>query len=504
MHISSLPSKYGIGDLGPAAKKFADFLYASDQAIWQVLPLNPTSASQGYSPYSSTSSLAGNTLFISPEILLQQNLLSSDDIETLEQFLRKDKFEEVEKGKKRMLQVMYNNYRNIERPEIKKLFQDFCEKENYWLNDFALFSVIREAENNRPWYEWRIEFKDRHNGALVRFANDHNDDIEEIKFGQLIFHQQWHALKDYCKTLNVHLLGDLPIYVGYDSVDVWSNREIFSLDKDGGRLKVAGVPPDAFNDDGQLWGMPVFKWEVLRQNNYSWWVSRLKKNLEWFDEIRLDHFRAFSDYWEVDAKESTAINGKWIKGPGSDFFNTIKKELGGLPFVAEDLGEIDDAVYELRDHFNLPGMNVLQFAFGENMPWSEYIPHHQKSNSITYTGTHDNNTTLGWYNALKKAEVKNLTLYAGRKVSRRNVVELLCTMAYGTVADRAIIPMQDVLCLDEDARMNIPSFPSDNWKWRMNENAAAKEIVLQLKEWCRIYDRSNKIKIKKEPGNILQ
>ncbi|MEO8582769.1 MAG: 4-alpha-glucanotransferase [Flavitalea sp.] len=493
MHISSLPSKYAIGDLGPAANEFADFLKRASQSIWQMLPLNPTSASQAYSPYSSTSSLAGNILFISPEILIKQKLITQNDLEEIEELLINENIIQMEEGKKRMLTKAYYNYRSHEDPLLKKQFQNFCNKENYWLHDFALYTVIKEKQNNQPWYQWNIQYKDHHDYALARFSNDHSDEIELVKFSQLLFNLQWTALKTYCSNLGIHLLGDLPIYVGHDSVDVWSNREIFSLDKNGAPIKTAGVPPDVFNSNGQLWGMPVFNWNVLKEKHYDWWVCRLKKNLEWFGEIRLDHFRAFSSYWEVDANETTAIKGKWKQGPGADFFQTIKKELNGLPFVAEDLGEIDDAVYELRDQFSLPGMNVLQFAFGEKMPQMVYIPHHQKSNSIVYTGTHDNNTTLGWYRSLKKWERKNLTLYTGTSVTKGNVVEILCRMAYGTVADRVILPMQDVLCLDEDARMNTPSGKKGNWTWKMSRSAITSDIEKQLEEWCYLYDRKNQI-----------
>jgi 4-alpha-glucanotransferase len=306
---------------------------------------------------------------------------------------------------------------------------------------------------------------------------------------QFVFFRQWHALKKYCNTKGIQIIGDLPFYVSYDSVDVWSHRNIFKLDREGNRLAMAGVPPDAFSEEGQLWGMPVFNWDVLKEQNFDWWIKRLQVNRELFDVTRLDHFRAFSAYWEVPAHEPTARNGTWQKGPGAQLFKAAKESLGALPFIAEDLGEIDEPVYKLRDQFELPGMNVLQFAFGSDMPRSTHTPHNYRQHSIVYTGTHDNNTTRGWYKEEKGKAQKQLEKYMGRKIKEQESPFVFCCMAYGSVADTAILPVQDVLGLDESARMNTPSSAENNWNWRLWSGQITPEAEKRLRGWTRIYNR---------------
>ncbi|HWJ26781.1 MAG TPA: 4-alpha-glucanotransferase, partial [Flavisolibacter sp.] len=385
LHISSLPSPFGIGDMGHEAKLFAGFLYRSRQHYWQLLPINPTEAGQGHSPYSAISSKAGNPLLISPELLAGERLVDSNELTQyhLPQEAKAD-YARAEEIKNELFDKAYQNFISGNFASPKNEFEQFCTKEKDWLDDFAFYALLKKENGGKPWYEWKEEWKQRSEDALQKLLSDHEDEIKKIKWLQFIFFKQWKELKAYCNNLNIRLIGDMPFYISYDSADVWANKEIFALDENGNRTGMAGVPPDAFSADGQLWGMPVFKWDVLKENRYGWWINRLKKNIELFDIVRLDHFRAFDEYWEVSAGETTAKKGQWKPCPGKDFFETVQKELGELPFIAEDLGEITESVYQLRDAFGLPGMKVLQFAFGGDMPRSLHINHHHDQNFIVY------------------------------------------------------------------------------------------------------------------------
>ncbi len=491
MHITSLPSAFGIGDLGPEAIAFAKFLYQSKQQFWQLLPLNPTGPEQSYSPYSSVSSIAGNTILISPELLAKDGLLSKKE---LKKFClpgtEKVDFKGAKAAKDQLFETAYQNFCRHEFPELQSAFDQFCETQVSWLNDFALYTVLKQHHEGKPWFEWPEPYKKRESKVLEQFSAKNRILLQKEKWLQFLFFNQWKALKDFCHKRSIRLLGDLPFYISYDSVDVWANPEIFSLDKNSNMIGVAGVPPDYFNADGQLWGMPVFNWEALKASNYSWWVQRIRKNTELFDLLRLDHFRAFSDYWEVSSKEKTAINGEWKAGPGSDFFTVLQKEIGKLPFVAEDLGEINEAVYQLRDEFRFPGMKVLQFAFGEDMPGSIHIPHNYQQNSFAYTGTHDNNTIVGWFaKDADKQSIKRLKQYVGTKVSEENVHWILAKLAYTSVAKTVIIPMQDILGLDEKSRMNTPASKEKNWAWRMLPGAINKLLQKKLRNQVLFFNR---------------
>jgi 4-alpha-glucanotransferase len=368
-------------------------------------------------------------------------------------------------------------------------FQQFCESESSWLNDFALFMVIKKENGRKPWFQWDEEYKLRRPKAMEEYIQTHSDEINKVKWIQFIFSKQWKELKDYCNNLGIQLIGDLPFYVSYDSSDAWSHKEIFAIDEHGNRTGMAGVPPDTFSTDGQLWGMPVFKWDVLKERGYDWWIERIKKNKELFDLVRIDHFRAFAEYWEVPAGEDTAKNGLWKPGPGSEFFETIKDKLGELPFVAEDLGEVDDKVFNLRDEFDLPGMKVLQFAFGDDMTESNYIPHNYEQNFIVYTGTHDNDTIKGWYKYTDEKTRKRVEQYIGKPVQESDVNIILARLAYGSVARIAILPLQDVLGLDETARMNVPASGENNWTWRLLPGEVGPEAERLLQEWTWLYNR---------------
>lgn len=489
--VTSLPSAYGIGDFGPEATAFADFLSRSRQTYWQVLPLNPVDSGEGHSPYSANSSLAGSPLFISPDILVREGLLDEADLagQLLPQTDHVD-FKAASRLKQALLDKAWQRFEEAGTAADRRAFGLYCQQEATWLDDYALYAVLKEAHSNEPWHRWPEAFRLRKPDALVKFREEQAESIDKAKWFQFLFARQWDTLKTYCNSLGVRLFGDLPFYISHDSVDVWANPNLFSLDKEGKMTAIAGVPPDYFNADGQIWGMPVFRWDELKKQDYAWWIERLRKNMERYDLLRLDHFRAFSDYWEVPAGEKTAIKGVWNPGPGADFFKVVKRELGELPFVAEDLGKINRGVYELRDEFDLPGMNVLQFAFGEEMPQSVNSLHHHRLNSVAYTGTHDNNTTRGWYRKDAQEEQREqLNKYTGQTVSEENVHTVLGRMTYASVAKIAILPMQDVLGLDESARLNTPASASNNWSWRVMPNQLTTAIEEQLREWTNLYDR---------------
>ncbi|HEV7349566.1 malto-oligosyltrehalose synthase [Telluribacter sp.] len=490
LHITSLPSPFGLGDLGPEAKAFADFLYRTGQKYWQLLPLNPTEQGQAHSPYSALSSRAGNPLLISPELLADAGLLDPKDFKKY-RLPQKDQadYAEAERIKTELFEIAWKNYKDGEFATMKQQFLDFCRQEALWLDDFALFIVLKDKNGGKPWFEWPEEFKQRDKKVLEKLKAEQADQFEKTRWLQFIFLSQWKRLRTYCNNRGIQLFGDMPFYTSYDSVDVWANREIFSLDKEGNMTGIAGVPPDFFSEDGQLWGMPVFEWDVLKKQNYRWWIERLIKNIELFDIVRLDHFRAFADYWVVPAGEKTARRGEWKLGPGSEFFNQVKKEMGGLPFIAEDLGDVSPIVLELRDEFELPGMKVIQFAFDESMPQSIFIPHNFTPNFVAYTGTHDNNTILGWYNQEGKEDKKRMDKYLGRVLERDEIAPAMCRMAFASVAKIAIIPLQDLLGLDEKSRMNYPGEGEGNWLWRLKPGQLTKEAEKQLLEWTRIYNR---------------
>ncbi|WAC13606.1 malto-oligosyltrehalose synthase [Dyadobacter pollutisoli] len=469
MHITSLPSPFGIGDMGPEAFAFADFLEKGNQRLWQILPLNPIEEAQGNSPYSALCSRAGNPLLISPEELMKDDLLSA---KTLSQYYLPQtghvSFSKAQHVKAELLKMAYETFDQNANNADRADFEGFCTKNSEWLGDFALYMVLKEKHGSQPWYEWPEPFRLRDDNALQTVLKTEADGIRYIQWQQYIFDKQWKKLRAYCNGLNIGLLGDIPFYVSYDSSDVWSNRELFCVDEKGRITGVAGVPPDAFSDDGQLWGMPVFNWEALQAQDYQWWVARLAKNIELFDLIRLDHFRAFADYWQVPGGEKTAVNGEWKLGPDEAFFTKMHETFGNLPFIAEDLGEVSPEVFKLRDKFSLPGMKVLQFAFDENMPQSDHIAHNFSPNFIAYTGTHDNNTVKGWFRQSTEDALRSrIENYVGHDINEENVCEALARLTYGSVAKTAILPIQDVLNLDETSKMNSPGTHGDNWAWRL-------------------------------------
>jgi malto-oligosyltrehalose synthase/4-alpha-glucanotransferase len=492
MHITSLPSDFGVGDLGPQAYAFADFLQRTHQTYWQLLPLNPVEMSSHYSPYSSFSSMAGNTLLISPELLVYDRLLTEQDVEDHRMPVREQaEFKEASRTKDILLETAWKNFRSGEETELHNAFYTFNKQEIYWLDEFALYVMLKRYHQGEPWYRWEGRYKQRHAQSLQEFTAEHEEEVLRVKWEQFLFYRQWNMLRQYCNDRGIRLFGDLPFYVCHDSVDVWAHPEIFSLNDDNSIRGMAGVPPDFFNANGQLWGMPVFNWQVLKNQGYAWWVQRLRMNQKFFDLIRIDHFRAFGDYWEVPAGSTTAAAGSWHTGPGSDLFNTVREQLGELPFVAEDLGEITGAIHALRDELQLPGMKVLQFAFSGQAEESIYAPHnYTNTNFVVYTGTHDNNTTKGWFRKeLGKDKRKGLARYTGYKVSEDNAHKVLMRLALGSTSKIAMIPMQDVLGLDENARLNMPGSTGSNWLWRMQKDVLTPELEKQLRELILLYNR---------------
>lgn len=490
LHITSLPSAYGIGDLGPEAERFAEFLNQSGQRYWQILPINPTGEEQIYSPYSAVSAMAGNTLLISPEKMVADELVSPADLKKFSVANNgKVNYKEATLVREVLFEKGFRTF--LSNPQTHPPFREFCRRESWWLDNFALYSVLKQHHDNKPWYEWPNPYKLRQQKALGDINRFHVERINKVKWLQYIFDKQWNELKTFCNNLNILMFGDLPFYVSYDSADVWANPEIFKLDNARNMRGVAGVPPDYFNSKGQLWGMPVFRWDVLKKKGYSWWIHRVRKNFELFDLVRLDHFRAFISFWEVPADEKTAVNGKWNRGPGSEIFKAFQEKLGKLAFVAEDLGDVDASVFALREEFDFPGMKVLQFAFGDNMTASDYIPHNYTTNFVVYTGTHDNNTTVGWWLKDTKQDVRaNLKQYVDEPgISQNNIHLVLGKMAYASVAKIVILPLQDILGLDETARMNTPASVKLNWLWRLKGGQLLPTFKNQLLKWARLYNR---------------
>ncbi|HVO76584.1 MAG TPA: 4-alpha-glucanotransferase [Candidatus Bathyarchaeia archaeon] len=466
LHVTSLPSRHAIGDLGIGAHAFADFLARAGQTVWQVLPLSPTDGAHGNSPYSSVSAFAGNALLISPEILVDEGLLRPEEVPPPARppAARVD-YREAAAEKWRLLGRAYERFRSTgwKRDEYER----FCSNAP-WLEDYALFVVLKKHFAGVLWSAWPREFRDRDEMSLADARSMFSLDIDRTKFFQFLFFRQWMALKARCAGLGVRLMGDIPIYVNYDSVDVWTNNRFFKLGPDRRPLFLAGVPPDYFSETGQLWGNPVYDWGALRADGYRWWIARFAHNLGLFDHVRVDHFRGFVAYWQVPAGEKTAVKGAWVKAPADDFFGALLRAFPGFPLIAEDLGIITPDVKEVMARHGIPGMRVLLFAFTEDNPKHPYLPVNYVKNCVVYTGTHDNNTARGWFahEALPEERAR-LERCVGRKVTEETVHVELIRLAMTSVADVAVIPMQDILGLGEEARMNRPAVPQGNWEWRL-------------------------------------
>lgn len=487
LHITSLPSAFGIGDLGPAAYEFIDFLEASGHKYWQLLPLNPTAEEYGHSPYSTFSAFAGNPLLISPELLENDGFLKLKDFPLPKGISgKKVNFQAVQEYKKELLEAAFQGFRENRK---KAAYTEFCEKHCFWLDDFSMYQALVEKYGNQ-WPAWPAEIRDREPEAIEREQEALEESIAKEKFLQFLFFSQWERLVKYARRRKLRLIGDVPFYINHHSADCWAHPECFKLDPKKLPTKISGVPPDLFSEDGQLWGTPVYDWKYLESTEFQWWLDRLKQNLLLFDVVRLDHFRGFSGFWEVPAKERTAKKGKWTKAPGTAFFEKVQKVFPEMPFIAEDLGSLDRAVYDLVEKFEFPGMKVLQFAFGDLMAENPYIPFNHTPNSIVYTGTHDNDTTRGWFRNLSRLERKNLRDYTPHKVSSQNVHFVLHRMALNSVAKLAIIPLQDILGLGSGAKMNIPGTTKGNWSWRITSEEIPWERTLELRHLNSLYGRT--------------
>ena len=493
VHPTSFPSAFGIGDLGPEAYRFVNFLADSKQQRWQILPLGPPGV--GNSPYASYSAFAGNHLMISPELLKEDGLLSESDSVWANYPQDSDSpvnFEEVVPKKMELLRFAFEKFKALgSEDKLQQEFQRFCDRTS-WLDDYTLYMSLKEEYGNSQWTDWDANIRKRDPGTIQHLKEKLAEPIYFQKFLQFQFFRQWFRLKSYTNQQGIEIIGDIPIYVAHDSADVWANQSAFALDPETGAAKLmAGVPPDYFSATGQLWGNPVYNWEQLENENYSWWMQRFRATLSYVDLVRIDHFRGFEAYWAVPQGETTAMNGEWIPGPGEAFFEALEAELGKLPIIAEDLGLITRGVSKLRDRFNLPGMKVLQFAFVPS-PEVGFIPcNFSTTNCIVYSGTHDNNTTLGWYeDEMTDESRQKLWSYLGKNPDDSNVHWELIRLAFSTIAYQAIVPMQDVLGVRE--RMNIPGVGEGNWQWRYSSTALTPEIGDRLKVLTEIYNRAPK------------
>jgi 4-alpha-glucanotransferase len=466
--------------MGPEAYRFVDFLVKARQKYWQILPLNPTDASMGHSPYSSFSAFGFNTLLISPDLLLNDGWLREEDLEEARSGNNNDvDYVHAQRIKRGLLCRAWRNY--SAGPRLAA-FERFCADHSYWLDDFSLFVVLKEHFGQAPWSAWPQDFQDRHTDDVTRFAAGHKEDLEREKFFQFLFCDQWKRLHDYSLKQGVGIIGDIPIYVNYDSVDVWVNPDIFKLDADKRQTVVAGVPPDYFSEDGQRWGNPLFNWDRLLDTSFGWWVERVRHNLTLFDKVRIDHFRAFVQCWEIPAEETTARGGAWADVPGRALFDVLQAKVPRLEVIAEDLGIITPEVDALKERFRFPGMCVVLFAFHNDYKKSRDLPENHKPLSVVYTGTHDNNTVQGWYKEdITRIEKDNMREYFGKDIPVDDIHWVMIEMALRSPAYWSIIPLGDLLGLGSEARINRPSTAQGNWKWRFRSECLLPGIVEKLR-----------------------
>lgn len=498
LHPTSLAGEYGIGDLGSEAFRFIDFLAAAGQTYWQILPLGPTG--YGDSPYQCFSAFAGNPLMISPEKLIEDGLITVADLAGRPNFpAHKVDFGGVLKWKNQLLRRAFEGFHRVTSVDFRGKFESFCQENAVWLDDYALYRAIKAAQAQAAWYKWPKALKRRDEQALISTREELFDTVQAEKLNQFLFSRQWFAVKEYANRQGVQIIGDIPIFVALDSADVWCNQEQFKLNPDGSAKVVAGVPPDYFSKTGQLWGNPIYDWEAMRKDDFRWWAARVHSTLQTVDVVRVDHFRGFAASWEVPGEDKTAENGRWVDVPGKDLFAALEKALGELPVFAEDLGVITPDVEELRDGFGFPGMRILQFAFGGDAQNLD-LPHNYIRNCVAYTGTHDNDTTIGWFlsgaGAGSTRDAKEITgehdyCLKYLDTDGTEVNWDLIRALWASVADTSIVPIQDILGLGNEARMNLPASKSGNWSWRMDMDAVTDEIAARLKELTEIYGRTN-------------
>jgi 4-alpha-glucanotransferase len=488
LHPTSLPGRYGIGDLGVEAYQFVNWLEAASQTYWQVLPLGPTS--YGDSPYQCLSAFAGNANMISFEWLLRKGWLNEEDLADLPNFPTNTiDFGGVIEYHSRILDLSYQRFMSAADAAQKQAFDDWCAEQSSWLDDYTLFIALKNENGGKPWVEWENEGESLHKEEALATARERlADALAVYRYRQWVFYTQWGELKAYANERKIQIIGDIPIFVAHDSSDVWANRQYFSLDEKGYPTVIAGVPPDYFSETGQRWGNPLYKWDKLKADNYHWWVDRVRASLALVDMVRIDHFRGFEDYWEIPAEEETAINGTWKKGPNIEFFKVLADELGDLPIIAEDLGQITVEVEKLRDDLNLPGMKIIEFAWDD--PDNEFLPHNYvTTNCIVYTGTHDNNTVVGWWNGEANEGAKSyFTQYVGHEVTEPHWDMIRLGMM--SIGHTFVTPLQDILGLDVNARMNMPGREQGNWGWRFGMDVLQQDGPRErLKHLTHVYGR---------------
>lgn len=497
LHPTSLPGPFGIGDLGDEAYRFADFLSGSGQSLWQVLPLGPTG--YGDSPYACYSAFAGNTLLISPDRLVAAGLLKDEDLEDApSNKLSEVNFEVVHRFKADLLEKAFARFTTSTDTKLRSELETFRAAQRSWLDDYALFRALKNAHGGKPWHEWDVTFVRRDPSALARAAEALREQIEAQEFYQFLFFKQWDELKSHCNSKGIKFIGDIPIFVAHDSADVWTNPDQFKLDHNGRPIVVAGVPPDYFSKTGQLWGNPLYYWERMIADGFKWWIKRVQSTLHTVDILRIDHFRGFVACWEIPGGDKTAERGRWVDAPGRELFLAIRRALGELPIIAEDLGVITPEVEKLRDDFGFPGMRILQFAFSSDAK-NQDLPHNYHPNVVVYTGTHDNDTTVGWFQSVAgegstrdAAQIERERAF-GLKYLNTNGKEIhwdFIRSVLASCANTAVVPLQDLLGLGTEARMNLPNSTSGNWSWRFEARSVTTEIQDRLLELSRIYGRS--------------
>lgn len=484
LHPSSLPGRFGIGDVGPVALSFIESLVEAGQKYWQILPLTPTGA--GNSPYSSYSAFAGNTLLVSPELLVEYGLISPGSIESVELRQGRVDFDAARRLKTELLSEAYENFRSGSNPELNDEFAAFTREHSWWLDDYALFIALKKSHDEAPWFKWSESLRTRQRDALYQVRSQMAREIQSEQFAQFLFFRQWSEAKQYANELGINIIGDVPIFVALDSVDVWCNQSQFKLNEDGTPQVVAGVPPDYFSETGQLWGNPIYDWHKMATDHFGWWTARVAFAMRLCNAVRLDHFIGFVRNWEVPASDETAENGTWVDVPGEQLFATLKRRLGDLPFIAEDLGSLTPEVELLRDNCGFPGMRILQYAFGGDA-YNTNLPHNFNQNSVSYTGTHDNDTTVGWYAAADRKAKKHVKRYL--RSSMKEPHWELIRASLSSVADVAIIPAQDLLGLSSEHRMNTPATESGNWEWRIGPDDLSSDIVERLRNLTESFGR---------------
>lgn len=499
LHPTCLAGPFGIGDLGPSSVQWLDFMDAAGLGLWQILPLNPTGF--GNSPYQSFSAFAGNLNLISPIVLVEDGLIALEEIEKHPHFSsKKVDFNRVSRWKKKILKIAFRNFRKAASISIKKEYESFCQDQSFWLKNYSVFMALKDLFKQAAWNAWPDEYKFRDEKSIAKFKEKYSKNIDFHEFVQFCFHMQWQKILAYAQLKKIKIVGDMPIYMAYDSADVWTHPELFELnDKFEPRL-IAGVPPDYFSPSGQLWGNPLYCWPMHQKSGFKWWLQRFEKTIQMVDIIRLDHFRGFCGYWEVEANMPTAEIGRWVQGPGKTFFDTVENKLSALPIIAENLGVISKDVDELLIQFNFPGMRILQFAFGSDTN-NSYLPHNYPIHCVAYTGTHDNATLKSWYKNLSPEEARLCRQYLNS--DEKNIVWNTIRCLWSSVAEFALAPLQDFLELGNQARMNFPGTMEKNWDWRLLPNNLNEKLANKIKELNMVFGRDKNKSSEKNPELVI-